>query len=228
MWIAEVRIPRKSMPELKGDKFVVNFARGRVLNIPGAVKEHYYNWSKFTKQTSENCGTAVIGVKPASKSVVKDGDFDVKVRGKRFAGKWYTNKAIHLDDKVFRTCGKSVRLEAVAGSDLLRQFLTDFKPGTRYRFSFFVKLDSVKGKPGTPAAGFSTQIRFGGGGQSWFRPVKQAFTGTTSWRRLEYEFTTPADVGTKGKAYIEFRLSLNATGKVWLDHVEVVEVSSNK
>ena len=228
MWVAEVKIPRASMPEIKGDQFVINFARGRVLDIPGGVKEHYYTWSKFRKQTSENCGTAIIGVKPASKSVVKDGDFDVKVRGKRFAGKWYTNKVIHLDDKVFRTCGSAVRLEAVAGSDLLRQYLTDFKPSTRYRFSFFVKLGAVKGKPGKPAAGLTTQIRFGGGGQSWFRPTQQAFTGTTNWRRLEYEFTTPADVGSKGKAYIEFRLSLNATGKVWLDHVEVVEVSSNK
>ena len=230
MWVAEVKIPRKAMPEIKGKQFVINFTRGRVLTDATAYKMPYYAWSIFKKQTAEYCGTAFIGKRPASKNIIKNGNFDVKVRGKRFAGAWYNGKVIYVDDKVYRSCGKSLRIEAVKGAENLRQYISAkaFKPKARYRFSYFVKLEKVKGKGGKAGAGFSTQIRFGGGGQSWFRPSKQAFQGTTDWRRLEYEFTAPADPGSKGKPYIEFRLSLNATGKAWIDNVEIIEISDKK
>ena len=229
-WIAEVKIPRKAMPELKEDKIVINFTRGRVLNNPKLYKVPYYNWNIFKKQTSEYCGTAVMGERPANKSIIRNGDFNVTVRGKRFAGAWYTNKKFLLDEQVFRSAGKSVRLESLPGSELVRQFIPAgvIKPNARYRFSYFVKLEDVKGKPGKAAAGFTTQIRFGGGGQSWFRPTKQSFQGTLNWQRLEYEFKAPADPCSKGKAYIEFRISENATGKAWVDNVEIVEIPTAK
>ena len=226
MWVAEVKIPRKAMPEIKGNNFVINFTRGRVLTDPKAYKVPYYAWSIFKKQQSEYCGTAIIGTRPAVKPVIRDGKFDVKVRGNRFAGAWYTNKKIFIDEKVFRSCGKSVRIESVKGSELVRQFIPKgaIKPNARYRFSYFVKLKDVKGKAGHAAAGFSTQIRFGGKGSSWFRPTKQAFQGSTDWRRLEYEFTAPADPCSIARAYIEFKISGNATGTAWVDNVEIVEI----
>lgn len=68
MWVAEVRIPRSSMPDLPKDRFMVNFTRGRVLNIPGAVTVPYYTWSPFPRtQQAENCGVAVIGARPADR-----------------------------------------------------------------------------------------------------------------------------------------------------------------
>ena len=229
-WIAEVKIPRKSMPELKGDKIVINFTRGRVLNEGGIVKIPHYTWFPFQKQIAENCGTAVLGKRPASQSAVLTCDFKAPVRGKRFCGAWYTQKVLNIDDKVFRTAGRSVRLEPVDGSHLLRQYLTkaNLKPSTRYRLSFFVKLDNVKGKDKHPASGFHSLIRFGGSGESRFLVTLpgQSFQGTSDWRRMEYEFTTPADVNSKGKAYIEFGISLNATGTAWLDQVEMVPVAS--
>ena len=32
MWVAEVKIPRRSLPEIKGNSFAVNFTRGRKLD----------------------------------------------------------------------------------------------------------------------------------------------------------------------------------------------------
>ena len=228
MWVAEIKIPRKSMKELKSDRIVINFTRGRVLSDPSLYKVHYYNWCPFVKQVSNYCGTAVMGSRPAANSMIVNGDFNVKVRGNRFAGGWYTNKKILIDEKVFRSCGKSLRIESVKGSELVRQFIAKerIKPNARYRFSYFVKLEDVKGKANSAGSGFYTQIRFGGSGQSWFRPTQQSFQGTLNWRRLEYEFKAPADPCTKGKAYIEFRISDNATGKAWIDNVEIVEIPS--
>ncbi|MBR2374576.1 MAG: DUF4838 domain-containing protein [Lentisphaeria bacterium] len=231
MWIAEVKIPRSSMPDIKGNNFVVNFTRGRVLNMPGAVKVPYYTWSPFPRnQRAENCGTAIIGTKPASGSIVKNGDFTAGITGKRFAGSWYTTRVIHLDRTVYRTCGQSVRLEPVKGSNLLRQIMAKntFKPNTRYRLSYFVKLENVNGKGDKAGSGFSAMIRFGGSGKSWFYPTRSAFRGTMSWRRLEYEFTTPADPGSRNNPYLEFRISLHATGKAWVDHVEIVEIPQKR
>jgi hypothetical protein len=225
-WIAEVKLPRKSMPTLKPGEIVINFTRGRVLNNAKLYKVPYYNWNIFKKQTAEYCGTAIMGKAPAPTSIIRNGDFNVTVKGKRFGGAWYTNKKLLLDEQIFRSAGKSVRLESVPGSELLRQFIPKgaIKPNARYRFSYFVKLEDVKGKAGNAAAGFSTQISFGGSGQSWFRPTKQAFQGTLKWQRLEYEFKAPADPCSKARAYIEFKISNNATGKAWVDNVEIVEI----
>ena len=231
MWVAEVKIPRKSMPELEGDTFRVNFTRGRKLDPAIKVVEPYYTWSKFRKQTAENCGTAVIGERPASKSVIAGGDFDMPhVANKRFLQTgnrfWWVDKTMIVDRKIFRTCGQSVCIHP-DGGDTLRQYIPReiFKSNTRYKLSFFMKMKGVAGDKDHPRAGVTIDVRFGNGGKNFvFYPFKQPLTGDMKWTRFEFEFTTPENVGKVAVPYIGFNLSRYAKGMVWLDHVEMTEV----
>ena len=125
-----------------------------MLDPSAKVNVPYYTWSKFIKQRAENCGTAVIGEKPESKSIIAGGDFDMPHGpGKRFlhAGKrfWWVGKTMIVDRKIFRTCGQSVCIHP-DGGDTLRQYIPKeiFKSNTRYKLSFFMKLKGVKGDTG--------------------------------------------------------------------------------
>jgi len=227
MWVAEAKIPRKSMPELDGKTFVANFTRGRVLDPSVKVNVPYYTWSKFIKQRAENCGTAVIGEKPASKSVVSCSDFDAPVTSKRFMKSWFAEKKMLVDRQIFRTCGQSVCLNPDGGTSL-RQYLSreKLKSSTKYKLSFYMKLEKVTGGTAAPKAGVSSDVRFACTGKNFvFYPFKQSLMGTINWTRFEVTFTTPPNVGDKPKVrpYIGFYLSKKATGKVWIDHVELVE-----
>ena len=231
MWVAEVKIPRKSMPELKGDQFVVNFTRGRKLEPSIKVEEPYYTWNRFIKQRAENCGSAVIGEKPASDSIIAMGDFDGPFNGKgRFMrnGKdfWWVNKKMIVDRKIFRTAGVSMMLHN-NGGDSLRQYISKekLKSNTRYKLSFFIKLKGVSGGKEAPRSGVTSDLRFGNGGRNFvFYPFKQPLTGDVNWTRFEFELTTPPDVGKVFTPYIGFYLHKKCTGTAWIDHVELVEV----
>jgi hypothetical protein len=231
MWVAEAKIPRKSMPELKGDNFVVNFTRGRKLDPTIKVIEPYYTWNKFLKQRAENCGTAIIGTKPASRSIVAISDFDAPFKGGRFLhqGKdfWWVEKKMIIDREIFRTAGASMRIHADGGR-VLRQYISQskIKSNTRYKLSFFIKLKDVSGGKVAPGSGITADVRFGNPGKNFvFYPFKQPLTGTMNWTRFEFEFTTPDKVGTQIKPYIGFYLHNKCTGTAWIDHIECVEIT---
>jgi hypothetical protein len=223
-WIAEVRIPRSSMPELKDKKsFMANFTRGRMLKNKNVLP--YYVWSPFPKQNPENCGVILIADKVPNDSIIPFGDFAVKPYGKRFLGHHknglcYGVRSLTVDNKTFRTAGASAVLIPV---ESLICF-PPFKPGTKYRFSFSVKLENVKAQLRT-ASGFYAYIRTGGAGpaKQYFSVPNAAMTGSNDWARLEMEFTTPANTGTLSKPSLGFTLR-KATGKVWIDNVRLVEV----
>ncbi|NLZ64465.1 MAG: DUF4838 domain-containing protein, partial [Lentisphaerae bacterium] len=230
MWVAEVRIPRRSMPDLKGQEFVANFTRGRVLDGAEVVMP-YYTWMPIRRQNSENCGTVTIGAVPENPSIVKYGDFAEPVLNKRFLGEWgsrsnwFGNKLLKRDTEIFRTAGAAMRLEGDENTvDTLTQYLFDLKPNTRYRLSFFARMEEVS-KTGAVASGFYVNLRFGGEGlnQTW-SPLPQTMAGTMDWRRFEAETTSPDSVAVKHKPYLQFNLR-HAPGKVWIDHVELIEVN---
>ena len=80
-------------------------------------------------------------------------------------------------------------------------------------------------KTGAVASGFYVNLRFGGEGlnQTW-SPLPQTMAGTMDWRRFEAETTSPDSVAVKHKPYLQFNLR-HAPGKVWIDHVELIEVN---
>ena len=225
MWVVEIKIPRRAMPDLGTKEFVGNFTRTRRLNTDtiGGLNEEYV-WAPFPRQIADNCGTIIPAATPKNRSIVLDGDFEEEVKGLRRIGKnWRTpGRAIGRDTQVFRTGGASLRLDRDGGRG--NQYLYDrIKPDTVYRLSFFLKLENVK--KNDISSGFYINLRYGFKGKdSTYRPIKNAFTGTIPWTRMEYVFRTPkAKIGTDSSPYLEFN-TRKTTGKCWIDHVELVKV----
>ena len=80
------------------------------------------------------------------------------------------------------------------------QYLPALKPATRYRLSFFVKLQDVK------------PLKAGGGvcanlyddANRWF-PAHNWLTGTMDWTFQSYEFTTGKNTNAKVNSYLRLR-----------------------
>lgn len=231
MWIAEVRIPRSSMPELAGNEFAVNFTRSRILTPECEVRNHYYSWFPrgYAGHTPENFGRAVFGIRPENKSVIRCGDFDGRVSGKRMypdtRPAWHADAGFPADRQYFMTGGQSVRLERPEGSRVLRQFFDTnrLKAGMRYRLSFYLKLENVT-NPENPREGFFMDLRFGKKGpDNVLFPLVPSLSGSQEWTRYQFEFTAPEGTGSDSHStYIGFYLHKKAQGKVWIDHVELV------
>lgn len=251
-WIAEVRIPFSSVPELKGKKtFLANFTRGRKIN--GKKVLNYYTWTPFPVQIPENCGKVIVGdfpqkglffgsskggvtsklrtVNPGEEnSLISFGDMDGKLMQKRFIGEgwlmtnWYGKKALNHDKGIFLTRGASIRLEWDGVNDRACQTIRGLKPNTRYRFSYYLRMENVKPK-NKNTKGFFAGIRLGGTSRRrQFIPLpEQAMQGSIGWTRLETVFETGPDVGKRWNPWMEFYLN-NCSGKVWIDHVRLVEI----
>ena len=220
-WYAEIAIPRSSMPDIKGNRIAGNVTRGRILTD---AKLHmavpYYTWSAFGPQTPENCGVIRLE-EPENKSIVKDGGFAIPMRwikGK-YNSPWYGAKGVKVpySTEQFRTNGRSVILDNV--SHTVMQYIPEVKPGTKYRLSFYIKVENVK--PLGAASGFT--MRLGFMSNQSIRPFARGVTGNANWRRYVFDVTTPKNLGDIKRASICFYFK-NATGRVLLDEVSLVEI----
>ena len=216
MWTAEVRIPRKAMPELTGkNKIVGNFTRRRVLTGKkvGTVS---YVWYPKLKNTPEYCGFIQLEKKAGPANLIQCGDFD-QAPGKHRIGAWNVGKTVLPEKGIFMTKGSSLRLE---GETRYASQPIPIQPGHRYRISFYVKSEDMK--PGLRAS-----IRFGGSGiknLSLFERPTNMLVGTHKWRRMVLTFRAPPKFGTEHKPHIAFFLFTKNSGRCWIDHVELVEL----
>lgn len=220
-WFAEIVIPRKSMPDIKGNRIAGNFTRGRILtNAKLHTAVPYYTWSAFGPQTPENCGIIRLET-PVNRSIVKDGGFAIPMRwikGK-YNSPWFGARGVKVpySTEQFRTNGRAVILDKV--SNTLLQYIPEVKPSTKYRLSLYVKTENVK--PLKAGGGFSMRLGFMSNRSIY--PFARALTGTANWRRYVFEVTTPKDLGDRKRAAIVFYFR-NATGRVLLDEVSLTEV----
>ena len=220
-WFAEIVIPRKSMPDITGNRIAGNVTRGRILTdatLHQAVP--YYTWSAFGPQTPENCGIIRLE-KPVSKSIVKDGGFAIPMRwikGK-YNSPWYGARGVKVPftTEQFRTNGKAIILDQI--SHTLMQYIPEIKPSTRYRLSFYVKTENVK----VLQAGGGFTMRLGFMSNQSIRPFPRGLAGSANWRRYVFDVTTPKNLGDIKRASICFYFK-NATGRVLLDEVSLVEI----
>ena len=220
-WTAEVRIPRKAMPELNGRTSIVgNFTRHRVLKDKNVGTE-FYAWYPLKRNIPEDFGHILLTGKKPEGNLIIAGDFDRTIHGKRFIGKWAEvggSKYIVQDRDFFITKGVSLRLEP--GSNIVRQYLK-MLPGKLYKVSFFVRTEKL-----TP--GLRVIFRFGGDPA---QPIyvlgnyKDYIRDTVSWYRIERTFRAPKKFGKiPGHGpLIDFTIG-KSTGKCWIDHVELYEV----
>ena len=165
------------------------------------------------------------GAEPAAptENLVKDGDFSLKQKSARSFGKWWLGvppseeRKASYDTKDFKSQPQSICLESKGETIALRQSLPNLKPNTKYKITFFMKLDNVelKGKFG------GARLNIYGDRNHWC-PAK-FLTGTLPWTQYEAEFTSGPDTNGKNKSYMLLYL-MNASGKVWFDDIQLTEV----
>ncbi|MBQ7208670.1 MAG: DUF4838 domain-containing protein [Lentisphaeria bacterium] len=220
-WTAEVRIPRKAVPELAGkNAFVGNFTRHRVLKDT-KVGTEYYAWFPKLRNIAENCGIIRLDRPEKEKNIVRLGDFDYPVHGKRHMGTAWSavgkkDVSLTVDHEIFMTRGVSVRLEPDCPA--IRQTIP-VEPDRQYKISFFVRTENL-----TP--GLRIMIRYGGDPAPSLYVLgdyRDYIRDTVNWYRVEKIFRTPKTFGTQYKPHLEFFIG-SSTGKCWIDHVEIVEV----
>ncbi|MBQ9755095.1 MAG: DUF4838 domain-containing protein [Lentisphaeria bacterium] len=217
-WIAEVRLPRKSM---KGNAtaFPVNFTRNRSrVNETNEV----YTWNPFMRRflEVEKWGWCFLDKDP-SPSVIKYGDFEVPIRGKRWIGPWYGRNKLVVDHKNFLTQGASVKLTYPEVDSVTQRF--KLKPGTEYVVSYFVKLENV-----APDGKGGVRARFDecGGNVHWM--PRAYLRGTMPWTRISIKIKTSSKCGSKRKKglteYLSISLAKGTKGTAWIDRVEIREI----
>lgn len=225
-WQGTLRIPRTLLGKHK-NAFPILLARHRVLE-KGApkIKEPFYAYLAITNppnfQLPEYWGLLDLSGK-ADGNLVKDGTLeglDIRdLKSKRFylSFRDKPHQKISFDKKCFVSGGQSVLLESTSGKRQLAFQLpvTNLKPDTKYRLSFFCKLEQVKGE-GLDVALFS--------GKKAIHPMRLSrLSGTHPWHRLSFEIVTAKDTPSRGVVILAHRA---ATGKIWVDHIRLEEISS--
>ena len=224
-WRGELRIPLADLKTAKMDKMVFNASRHQVRD---GLPEEYYSWTPYLNRSlvsifhdPDNFGTLFFEKEPA-KNLISDGDFILPRRSRsQFGGKWYCsvvrpkNTNIDYDSNHFISGSRSICIEVKDSSDALRHDLPDLKPNTKYRISYFVKLDNVQLKGQFSGA----VLNIYAGGNKWF-PAKWLY-GTVPWTYQQGTFTTGPDIGNK--SYLLLYL-MKANGKVWFDRIRLEEM----
>jgi len=224
-WQGELRIPLSELKTDKMDKMVFNAARHQVRE---GMPEAYYSWTPYLNRSltamfhdPDDFGTVIFG-KEMEKNLITDSDFILPRRSdNQFGGKWYCSAArpkntrIDYDPNTFISGFRSICLEAEDGTCALRHDLPDLKPNTKYRISYFVKLEKVQMK----AKSSGVVLNIYAGGNRWF--PRKWLSGTVPWTYQEGTFTTGSDIGEN--SYLLLYL-MNASGKVWFDRIRLEEV----
>ncbi len=125
------------------------------------------------------------------------------------------------DRKVFLTGGQSMRLESHGNhSTSIWQNLPNLKPNTRYRITFYVKLENVvpHGSGGVISTCFDEVNR-------WY--PAGPLTGTMPWTKQCNEIVTGPGTNQKYTSYFNVTLR-NASGKAWVDHIRIHELGEKK
>ena len=227
-WFAEIKVPLKHLAPAPKGKIMVNFNRHRLIND---MRVHpYYTWSPFVRSFGDlaNFGVLYLGPLP-EKNLYTDTGFSVTAIKGHKGSSWTNWGALPArDHKIFRSAGVSIRLEAENKRHALLHKLPDLKPDTTYRLSFFIRQENVKPFPGEQPryCGFYVRIDDGNGVVRTYPSLP--YYGSIPWTRWEYTFTTGSKKpATKYTPYHHFILR-KSSGKVWIDHAELVELPSKK
>ena len=129
------------------------------------------------------------------------------------------SKAVVRDEGVFVTGPASMRIESDRVASVAQPLGGRLKPGTRYRMSFFLKLENVRPtggkKPGVFFQCYDAKT------WHWFPRAPQF--GTVDWSYEEHEFTTLPDAGSGDCPLFEV-LMRNVTGRAWIDDIRIEEL----
>ena len=195
--------------------------------------DQYYSWSPFLNRqlTSmfhdpDNFGTVFFN-RNIPENLVKDSDFSApKGKAPNAFGAWHhhhilpENTSISYDSNTFISGSRSIRLHSAGASLALRQDLPLLKPNTKYKISFFVRLEQVEKKG-----------RFSGvclnimdDKNLWFPST--FLLGTIPWVYQETEFTSAPNTNDPAhRSYLLLYL-MGASGTAWFDQIKLQEIPS--
>ena len=219
-----ISVPEKNLPDFRAEGVPANFSRTRALPGKTGGVTQLYSWGNALKRfnDAENFGMLQFAETP-DKNLVDNPDFTAAPtqKGKCY-GAWYGEAPVRftetekhaLDRSTFVTGGQSVMLASGGPNFHLTQNLKPFKPSTRYRLSYYVKLDKVV----VNKRGGGVYVEVFDGRKLGY--PRNPLSGTTDWIKQSFEFTTPEKVSPK--PYMMLRM-LFASGTAWFDHVEITE-----
>jgi len=129
--------------------------------------------------------------------------------------------SLRRDEGTFVSAPSSGRLSHTNRLYAIRYFRNgELKPDTRYRISYFLKLEDVK-KFGDPHTG--VHMAFLDGMTETRFPSGSALDGTIDWIHQSFEVKTCGDVEKLKKGLVCLRL-MDASGTAWLDDVQITEI----
>ena len=224
-WKVTLRIPKKDLGSFSAAGFSALFVRHRALTQKIVKEKHYYwhpmnnaefmvpdKWGMLIPDSS--CG-------PVSRNLVRDPGFSrTDVNNYRQLSKKLQKgtQSVALDDTTFITGGKSLLLSSSIQKSMHADVpVYGILPGKKYRLSFFCRLENVRGE------GLDVSL-YCGPGKGISPMARRRLNGTLPWHRLVFELDIPESYDARKKAVI-FTLR-RATGKVWVDHLQIEEISA--
>ena len=153
-----------------------------------------------------------------NRSMLVNGDFR---QGKSaWHGQWEIDGQTTIGGKP--SCKVVSTLSGNDAYQALAQGAQRLKPSTRYRFSYFLKIQDVV--PVKKRGGVYGNIY--AGGNVWF-PKFEGHKGSSDWMFQSFEFTTSPETNVKYKSYVSLRI-LNAKGTAWFSDVRLEELPPEK
>ena len=230
-WTTELRIPRSSLPQASESGMLANLTRSyvpekgsTVISVWGPFyvnrndEIHHFGTLRFQPDTREN--------------LIKDGGFEGEPDAKSpdhlgSSWRWFGG------DKQFPLTSDHIISGHNAALLDSSRFLNNYwcvlrtmppvKPGKEYILTFFARMEDVK--PLEPYGGFYVSFDdFDDTLQEYPTRGTAHFSGTSLWIPMEFRFRTSTQVRPKKNPGpgINFTL-LKASGKVWIDHVRLIE-----
>ena len=228
-WTTEIRIPRSALPKADDAGMLANLTRRYT---PPKRKGVSYCWGPFYLKSNnevEHFGTLRFR-KETEKNLINEGDFDREPDRKRpfDLGKWWIPDGLRFPVvSDFLVKGKyAAQLSCSKDSKVGRVSFHQrppLKPDTEYELVFFVRMENVKPE-GVHSSGFYLRIDdFSTKEQCFPHRSSAALSGSMPWTPMVFRFKTSKVVLPGRKTRLSFNLR-QATGKVWIDHVQLYEI----
>ena len=184
------------------------------------IKPVYEATLRYAESSSPAVELARRAANPEEVSIVSCGDFSAKPSGRNCGGDrgWFVSAPpFPLDTNVFVTSGASCRLDATGGASVVvHQVLPGLKPSTRYRLSFFLKTENLRGGGAYVVVNDSVNNTF---------PRHRPMSGSMDWTHFSFEFTTrPAPADGRYTRYVRLLVGQSSFGTAWFDGVRISEV----
>ena len=157
--------------------------------------------------------------RPAPPSLLKNGSLDT-ADGWRFAKE--PGSSYQTDTGCRVTGSASLRIGCNGSARAVQLLDGKLKPATRYRLSYFVRLEDVQSLPG-----WSGVVGEFCDGENWFHYPDPPLKGTSDWMYQEAVFTTPARTSSDGEQRFQFLLK-NVKGTAWFDDVRLEELPDGR